>query len=80
MSEASSVERLVVPDGAQPIGKPPISYRFNLGQPATVGELRKILKDYPDEKMLMLRNGPLPTLHLHVLCGDEFIEFDLQEW
>jgi len=74
--EASVVERIVIPGDAQPIGKPPMSYRLNLGQPATVGELRKILSDYPDEEMLMFRNGPLPTFYLHVLRGDKFIEID----
>lgn len=69
-------ERLVIPDGAEKVGSPPRSFRFNLGQPATVGELREILEKYPDEEMLMFRNGPLPTFYLHVLRGDNFIEFD----
>jgi len=70
------VERLVIPTGAEAIGSPPKSFRYEIGQPTTVGELREILSNIPDEQMLMFRNGPLPTFYLHTYSGDEYIEFD----
>jgi len=75
-SNCSHAGLTFIPAGAEPVGRPPMSFRFCLGKPATVGELRKILEEYPDEEMLMLRNGPLPTFYLHVLRGNKFIEFD----
>lgn len=46
-----------------------------IGQPVTVGELRKMLNDYPDDCSFGFRNQPMQELVESVYNNEKFVSF-----
>ena len=46
-----------------------------LGTPITIGELKELIKDYPDDTSFGFRNQPIQKLHEISYSGSKFVAF-----
>lgn len=78
-NQIHAVNKIAVPIGAEPVGSPAIGWRVTFGTPSTVGQLKEIIEGLSSDLPLMVRNGPLPTLHYHFFEGRAYLELELKD-